>query len=305
MAGSGSTLPRRRDRPRKARLRAAAAQPRGVALAREPDRGAGGAAARPCADAWHRRQRVSRLLPGRGGGDRDGELARGGRPRLLSAALGRAAPRRVPRRRRLRAAAADARRRRPRDAAAARAARADAGGSGALRTACARGRVCERARRRRRLRPARPRLPCAPATRHAGRSGRAARRDRLPLCGRRRPDGGVLHPEPLHGLRLGRRRARHRRRPAEPRSLLRSPWCGRARPPPLSHGHPGDAAPRRGPLGAVPRDGRLPPGAGASAGRLRARGRRPRPPGHARILVDGDELVGGSDRHKDGIARGF
>ena len=65
-----------------------------------------------------------------------------------------------------------------------------------------------------------------PRARAGLRSRRAAAgRHRVPVRGRRGRHDGVADPVELHGLRLGRRRARHRHQPAEPRRglLARSP----------------------------------------------------------------------------------
>ena len=89
-----------------------------------------------------------------------------------------------------------------------------------LRPARARGRARARARRGGRERADHAGVP--------GRRGAAARRCTEPpggtvyLCAvDGEPDGRLVHPEPLRGLRLGARRPGHRRRPPEPRRVLR------------------------------------------------------------------------------------
>ena len=198
---------RRPARPAAAGRRASSVQPElGATLRRIADGRAGG------------------VLPRRGRARRSAaaSLARGGRPRRVRAALGRAAPPRPTAASRC----SSCRRRR-------RASRA-LEGLGllersspalanqircvqlALEDAFARVRdgadVGGAAHARRTSTP-------APGPR--GAAARARRRHRLPLRGRRRPDGRLVHPEPVRRLRLGHRRAGHGRRAAEPRRLLR------------------------------------------------------------------------------------
>ena len=70
-----------------------------------------------------------------------------------------------------------------------------------------------------------------------------ARRHHLPHRRRRERHDGELHPEQLHGLRLGRRRAGLGRLDAEPRPRLhprrRQPELRRAGQAPVPHHHPG------------------------------------------------------------------
>ena len=70
----------------------------------------------------------------------------------------------------------------------------------------------------------------------------------LPQRRRRERHDGQLHPEQLHGLRLGRGRADVRRQPAEPRPRLlarcREPERGGAGQAAVPHHHPGLPQPR-------------------------------------------------------------
>ena len=146
----------------------------------------------------------SAFYDGRGRrGDLRGVVARGGRPGRVRAALGRAAPAHLQGRRGLRAAAAHAGRLRAGGARPARALVAVARGPDPLRPARARGRAshaCATARTCREL------ITPAYLDARPGRGGGhgAAGRHRLPLRRRRRPDGRLVHPEPVRGLRVGR-----------------------------------------------------------------------------------------------------
>ena len=213
------------------------------------------------------------------------ELARGGRPRRVRAALGRAAPPHLPRHRGRRAAAADAGRRRARGAR-----RCSSGSSPSLasRIRCAtlaledaRARVRDGADVSELLEPG---YLDAPPRRQAAAASAEPAGGTVYLCAvDERPDGRLVHPEPVRGVRLGRRRARHRRRAPEPRRLLRRPGraSSRARVR-TTRSSPGMLLPGRRAARPVRRDGRLHPGAGAHAARLGARRRRPRPAGGAR-----------------------
>ena len=238
---------------------------------------------RPCAAIADGRAR--RLLPGPDRpGDRRGELARRGRPR------GVLAPRWVePLRldyRGTRCSSCRRRRRaspRSRRSACSRGSSPTLGEPGRVREARARGRARARSRRRRRLRPARARLP-RPAPR---------RRSPAPAT---EPPGGTVYlcavdgdrmavsfiQSLYYGLRLRRRRARHRRRAPEPRRLLRGLTAASSRAAPVPHDHPRNAPARRRAARAVRRHGRLHPGAGPHAARLGAGRRRARSAGGAR-----------------------
>ena len=125
--------------------------------------------------------------------------------------------------------------------------------------------------------------------RRPGAGGAAAWRHRLPVGGGPRPDGLLVHPEPLHPVRVARGRARHGRDAAEPRRLLharaRPPEPARAGTAAVPHHHPGDAARRRRPGRPVRPDGRPRPAAGPppaghepAAARARAAGGAGRAP---------------------------
>ncbi len=114
----------------------------------------------------------------------------------------------------------------------------------------------------------------------AGQPG--ARRHHLPHRGRRARHDGELHPEQLHGLRLGRRRARVRREPAQPRPRLqprgRQPERRGARQAAVPHHHSGVRHEGRRARDELRRDGRQHAAAGPPAD-PRAHGRPP--PGSA------------------------
>ena len=84
--------------------------------------------------------------------------------------------------------------------------------------------------------------------------------------------------------------------PPEPRRGLLGVRRRRARPPPVPHDHPRDAAARREARRAVRRHGRLSPGSGPSPARLGDRGRRSRPSGRARAAA----VHGGRRRREAG-----
>ncbi len=111
----------------------------------------------------------------------------------------------LPRSRGSRAPAAHAGCRRGRGARPARRDDAHAREPDRLRAPGGGGRARTRARRRGRERAARPGTPRATPAGPSCQGGRAGRRHGLPLRGRRRPDGRVVHPEPVRRLRIGDR----------------------------------------------------------------------------------------------------
>ncbi|VWX57150.1 hypothetical protein VARIO8X_120079 [Burkholderiales bacterium 8X] len=94
-------------------------------------------------------------------------------------------------------------------------------------------------------------------------------RHHLPHRRRRERHDGELHPEQLHGLRLGLRRARLRHQPAEPRLWLQprreEPERGRAAQAALPHHHPGFPHQGRRADDELRRDGRQHAAAGPHA----------------------------------------
>ena len=104
-----------------------------------------------------------------------------------------------------------------------------------------------------------PRRPDRRARARWRRSGTRERHD-LPLRRRRARQSRLVHPEPLHRLRLRHRLRRHGHRAAEPRRGLRarprSPELPRAEQASVPHHHPRHAAPRRRAVDGVRPDGR-------------------------------------------------
>ena len=206
----------------------------------------------------------------------EGDLA------LIRVTLGRAAPDRLPGPRGRRASSTHAGRRGTRGTRIAPRDDTRPPEQDRLRPPGARGRTAPRAGRRRRGRSPRSCVSRPAPGRDSVRGDRASRGNRLPLRGRRRPDGGVVHPEPLHGFRLGRGRAGDGSRAPESRRLLFRERPRRAGTAPLPHDHPRNAPEERRAARAVRRHGRLHPGPGARPARRGARRRRPRSAGGAR-----------------------
>ena len=218
-------LPRGRDRRRRRRVRRLAADRRCLERRRGAEHelgrehsaprartaaGAGRArsAARARPDAPADCERRPRVPLSRRPGGAASASPRGSRKRSrrIWAGVDRAPARVVPVVRGRGAPAADAGRRSARGARPARRPRADVVESGAVRPARARGLARPRARRRRRVRPADSRIDRSPPRGGPGAGRRAARWDGVPVRRRRRRNGGVVHPEPVRRLRLGRRR---------------------------------------------------------------------------------------------------
>ena len=102
-----------------------------------------------------------------------------------------------------------------------------------------------RSRRRRRQPTCSTRRTSTAGAPSRRRRRRARRRHRLPVRGRRRPDGRLVHPEPLRRLRLGLVAPGTGVVLQNRGALLRAP--GRVEPgrAPVPHDHPGHAAARR------------------------------------------------------------
>ena len=235
----------------------------------------------------------------RGRGHLRGLAAHARRPRPSPRRLGGAAAQALPRRRGVRdpaerpgrrraPGARDPQRDRPRRRRSARA-RAPAGRGDEARV---RGRRAARPRRppagalpRRRLPRGAPRADRPGARGRARGRSAAAGRHGLPVRRRRGPQRVLADPERLPLVRVARRRAGHRRRAPQPRALLhargRPSEPARARQAPVPHDHPGPAAARRRPAGAVRRHGRAHAAAGTPAGGLASGRSRPRSAGRA------------------------
>ena len=117
----------------------------------------------------------------------------------------------------------------------------------------------------------------------------AARRHDLPQRRRRARHDGELHPEQLHGLRLGRRRSRLGHLAAEPRPRLRprpdERELRRAGQAPVPHHHPGLPHQRRPGADELRRDGRQHAAAGPPADARAHAGARPAAAGRVRCAA--------------------